>query len=81
MTDKLGKRPNMVLFWLVMASGLAVVLAEQAGLSSDSAVALVARTVFWCAAVAYFTLRIYQFVIHKKTLRSDQAADTDQPEN
>lgn len=81
MSDKLSKRPNMVIFWLVLASGVAVVLVEQAGFSPGGPLWLISRTVFWCAAIAYFSMRIYQFAARKRAGRNQQPESTGQPEN
>lgn len=66
MSDKLIKQPNMVLFWIVLAGGLAVIVSEKMSGEPGGALSILSRTVFWCAAVAYFSLRIYQFVSGRK---------------
>ncbi len=60
MGRQLIKQPNMVVFWLVLASGLAVVLTGQ-GEAAGGVLPTVAQTVFWCSVVAYFSLRIFQY--------------------
>ena len=81
MSDKLSKRPNTPLFWLVLASGLTVVLIELAGFSGGGTMSLVARTVFWCAAIAYFAVRLYQFSVRKKDPGNEQPPDSEQSQN
>jgi hypothetical protein len=71
----------MVIFWIVLASGVTVVLGEQAGFPPGGKLALVSRTVFWCSAVAYFATRLYQFVVRRTRQESDLGQESDTPEN
>lgn len=76
MSDKLIKQPIRIIFWLVIASGVAVVLGEQAGYPPGGKLALVSRTAFWCAAIAYFAVRVYQVVV-SRTGRKENADETE----
>ncbi|MBW7997795.1 MAG: hypothetical protein FVQ81_14730 [Candidatus Glassbacteria bacterium] len=72
MSNQLSKRPNMLIFWIMLASGVAVVLSERAGGVPGGALSIVSRTIFWCSAIAYFSIRIYQFAINRKRAASDE---------
>ena len=78
MSKQLIKQPNMFVFWLVLASGLAVVFTGQN--DTGGVFPAVARTVFWCSAVAYFSLRIYQFVLLKKQGKQSDPLLTKMPD-
>ena len=78
MSNQLSKRPNMVLFWIVLTSGVAVVLVEQTLSGASDALSLISRTVFWCAAVAYFSVRIYQFALRKRERKDERDPGGDQ---
>ena len=71
----------MFVFWLVLASGVAVVLGEQAGFPPGGKLALVSRTVFWCAAIAYFVMRLYQFGARRTGLWPRRRENADKHEN
>lgn len=82
MTDKLSKLPIKPVLFLVFASGVAVVLLGQTGHAPGGALSIAVRTLFWCSAIAYFTLRIYQIVVRKKLLRdTGLESDEEKPEN
>ncbi len=70
MSKQLFKQPNMILFWLVLASGVAFIVTDQN--NAGGVFATVVRTVFWCSAVAYFSFRIYQFVIRRNSATEAQ---------
>ncbi|MFH1068176.1 MAG: hypothetical protein V1794_01025 [Candidatus Glassbacteria bacterium] len=55
MADKL----RIIIFWVVLASGLSVVLLEQGDFAHIRWISLTARTLFWTSAIAYFSLRLY----------------------
>ena len=78
MSSQLIKKPEKIVFWLVFATGMAVLFTGHSEAAADGVLSTLARTAFWCAAIAYFSLRIYQFVSRKK--RAAQA-ETDQDEN
>ncbi len=79
MSKQLFKQPNNIVFWLVLASGVAYILASQSGTGLISTLAL---TLFWCSAAAYFSLRVYQFAIGKnKANKAEAPADEDIPDD
>ena len=90
MSKQLIKQPNMIIFWLVLASGLAVVLIDQSNAGGGGVLPTVARTVFWCSAIAYFSLRIFQYVKQRflrqvkdgnKTTETEPGPDKDFPDH
>jgi hypothetical protein len=53
-------REKLILTWLILASGLTVVLTETgAGFSLPREISLTVRTVFWLSILAYFWLRLF----------------------
>ena len=81
MNQQLFKQPNRIVFWVVLASGLAVVLTDQvdAGGGVPSAVA---RTVFWCSAIAYFSVRVFQFATRRnEAAEAEPGPDDDVPDD
>ncbi len=82
MSKQLIKQPNMYAFWLVLASGVAVVLTGQGDGGGAGLLSTLARTVFWCSAVAYFSLRIYQFVLRRNNEKqAEPSSDEDMPDD
>ncbi|MBT4510812.1 MAG: hypothetical protein HOC20_01195 [Chloroflexi bacterium] len=80
MSKQLFKQPNMFVFWLVLASGVAYVVTSQK--DGGSVLSTIALTAFWCSAVAYFSIRVYQFAQRKnKEKQSDADLDTNMPDD
>jgi len=59
MHSQSNRRIQFVLIWLVVASGLAVVLGELLDSSLSYQLSVLSRTIFWISAIAYFSFRIY----------------------
>ena len=82
MSKQLIKQPNMIVFWLVLASGLAIVLIDRSNAGAGGVLPTVVRTVFWCSAIAYFSLRIFQYVKRRsKATETEPGPDKDFPDN
>jgi hypothetical protein len=82
MSKQLFKQPNIIVFWLVLASGVAAVLAGQSDPGGAGLFSTLARTIFWCSAAAYFSLRVYQFAIGKnKANKAEAPTDEDMPDD
>ncbi len=78
MSKQLIKQPNMVVFWLVLASGLAVVLTGRSE-AAGGVLSTVARTVFWCSVVAYFSLRIFQYATRRNEAEETEPGSDESP--
>jgi len=65
MQSQPNRRIQFVLLWLVIASGLAVVLGDQLDHSFSYQISVFSRTVFWISAVTYFSFRIYNRISRK----------------
>jgi hypothetical protein len=59
MQSQSNRRIQFVLIWLVVASGLAVVLSDQLDSAFSYQITVFSRTFFWISAVAYFSFRIF----------------------
>jgi len=65
MQSQSNRRIQFILIWLVIASGLAVVLGDQLFHAFSYPISVLSRTVFWISAVAYFSFRIYGRISQK----------------
>lgn len=52
-------RTRLRFTWLIVASGLAVVLVERLEFRYAGQLSILARTVFWFSVIAYLSYRIY----------------------
>ena len=81
MTDKLSKLPIKPVLYLVFISGISIIALEYLGIGPGGALSIAVRTVFWCSAIAYFSLRAYQIMTRNKAAARETESDSAEGEN